>query len=128
MNEFMIKRDHSVFAYNVYWNNITLLCWCVSISLSETNANILPRLYQVKYDSGTLEELLYIDMPHEYPKPSGQIVLLYEKAIQECVFEQLRIVRDGQLRIVFSPDLMVSLVFGKALCARHIKFGCQFWS
>ncbi|KAH7844996.1 hypothetical protein Vadar_034008 [Vaccinium darrowii] len=82
----------------------------------ETNANILPRLYQVKYGSGTLEELLYIDMPHEYPKPSGQIVLLYEKAIQECVFEQLRIVRDGQLRIVFSPDLMI---YSWEFCARN---------
>ncbi|KAK6114981.1 hypothetical protein DH2020_007250 [Rehmannia glutinosa] len=38
---------------------------------------------------------------------SGQIVLDYAKAIQESVFEQLRVVRDGQLRIVFSPDLKI---------------------
>ncbi|MBA0602568.1 hypothetical protein Gorai_002744, partial [Gossypium raimondii] len=31
----------------------------------------------------------------------------YAKAIQESVFEQLRVVRDGQLRIVFSPDLKI---------------------
>ena len=48
-------------------------------------------------------------MPREYQNSSGQIVLDYAKAIQESVFEQLRVVRDGQLRIVFSPDLKVKL-------------------
>lgn len=48
-------------------------------------------------------------MPREYHNSSGQIVLDYAKAIQESVFEQLRVVRDGQLRIVFSPDLKVKL-------------------
>lgn len=47
-------------------------------------------------------------MPREYHNSSGQIVLDYAKAIQESVFEQLRVVRDGQLRIVFSPDLKVA--------------------
>ena len=46
-------------------------------------------------------------MPRESHSPSGQIVLDYAKAIQESVFEQLRVVRDGQLRIVFNPDLKV---------------------
>lgn len=68
---------------------------------------MLPRLFKIKYESGTLEELLYVDMPREYHNSSGQIVLDYAKAIQESVFEQLRVVRDGQLRIVFSPDLKV---------------------
>lgn len=48
-------------------------------------------------------------MPREYQNSSGQIVLDYAKAIQESVFEQLRVVRDGQLRIVFSQDLKVVL-------------------
>ncbi|RWR92807.1 transcriptional corepressor SEUSS [Cinnamomum micranthum f. kanehirae] len=73
----------------------------------ETTAEVLPRLCKIKYDSGTLEELLYVDMPREYQNASGQIVLDYAKAIQESVFEQLRVVRDGQLRIVFSPDLKI---------------------
>ncbi|KAK1276311.1 Transcriptional corepressor SEUSS [Acorus gramineus] len=82
----------------------------------ETTVEVLPRLCKIKYDSGTLEELLYVDMPHEYQNVSGQIVLDYAKAIQESVFEQLRVVRDGQLRIVFSPDLkIVSWEF----CARR---------
>ena len=74
---------------------------------SEATVEVLPRLFKIKYESGTLEELLYVDMPREYQNSSGQIVLDYAKAIQESVFEQLRVVRDGQLRIVFSPDLKV---------------------
>ncbi|PHU19734.1 Transcriptional corepressor SEUSS [Capsicum chinense] len=83
----------------------------------EATAEVLPRLFKIKYESGTLEELLYVDMPREYQNSSGQIVLDYAKAIQESVFEQLRVVRDGQLRIVFSqPDLkIVSWEF----CARR---------
>ncbi|KAL3641711.1 hypothetical protein CASFOL_012526 [Castilleja foliolosa] len=73
----------------------------------EATVEVLPRLYKIKYESGTLEELLYVDMPREYQNPSGQIVLDYAKAIQESVFDQLRVVRDGQLRIVFSPDLKI---------------------
>ncbi|KAL0369301.1 UNVERIFIED_CONTAM: Transcriptional corepressor SEUSS [Sesamum calycinum] len=73
----------------------------------EATVEVLPRLFKIKYESGTLEELLYVDMPREYQNPSGQIVLDYAKAIQESVFEQLRVVRDGQLRIVFSPDLKI---------------------
>lgn len=81
----------------------------------ETTVEVLPRLCKIKYDSGTLEELLYVDMPREYTTPSGHIVLEYEKAIQESVFEQLRVVRDGQLRIVFSSDLKI---FSWEFCAR----------
>lgn len=76
--------------------------------LTEATVEVLPRLFKIKYESGTLEELLYVDMPREYHNSSGQIVLDYAKAIQESVFEQLRVVRDGQLRIVFSPDLKVA--------------------
>lgn len=81
-------------------------CNLVSVHL-ETTVEVLPRLFKIKYDSGTLEELLYVDMPHEYQNSNGQIVLDYAKAIQESVFQHLRVVRDGHLRIVFSPDLKV---------------------
>ena len=81
--------------------------WSIFFSFPEATVEVLPRLFKIKYESGTLEELLYVDMPREYHNSSGQIVLDYAKAIQESVFEQLRVVRDGQLRIVFSPDLKV---------------------
>ncbi|KAK9076174.1 hypothetical protein SSX86_004507 [Deinandra increscens subsp. villosa] len=82
----------------------------------EANVEVLPRLFKIKYESGTLEELLYVDMPREYQNSCGQIVLDYAKAIQESVFEQLRVVRDGQLRIVFTADLKIC---SWEFCARH---------
>jgi len=82
----------------------------------ETTVEVLPRLCQIKYASGTLEELLYIDMPRESQNPSGQIILDYTKAIQESVFEQLRVVREGHLRIVFNPDLKIA---SWEFCARR---------
>ncbi|KAL0919122.1 hypothetical protein M5K25_011197 [Dendrobium thyrsiflorum] len=82
----------------------------------EATVEVLPRLLQIKYASGTLEELLYVDMPRESHTTSGQILLDYAKAVQESVFEQLRVVRDGQLRIVFNPDLKIS---SWEFCARR---------
>lgn len=73
----------------------------------EATYEVLPRLFKIKYESGTLEELLYVDMPREYQNSSGQIVLDYAKAIQESVFDQLRVVREGQLRVIFTPELKV---------------------
>ncbi len=101
--------------------SIILICTCFSVNLlftstyvttlTETTVEVLPRLCQIKYASGTLEELLYVDMPRESQNASGQIVLDYTKAIQESVFEQLRVVREGHLRIVFNPDLKVLYFF-----------------
>lgn len=87
-------------------NSKTFICF--NVTFLETTVEVLPRLCKIKYDSGTQEELLYVDMPREYQNASGQIVLDYAKAIQESVFDQLRVVRDGQLRIVFNSDLKVS--------------------
>lgn len=79
--------------------------------VAETTVEVLPRLCKMKYDSGIIEELLFVDLPNEYRLSSGQLVLEYGKAIQESVFEQLRVVRDGQLRIIFSADLKVKSSF-----------------
>ncbi|CAL9103499.1 unnamed protein product [Musa acuminata var. zebrina] len=81
-----------------------------------TNVEVLPRLLQIKYASGILEELLYVDMPQEYQNAAGQIVLQYAKAVQESVFEQLRVAREGHLRIVFSPELKIC---SWEFCARY---------
>jgi hypothetical protein len=84
-----------------------MLSFDIVLLFTETTVEVLPRLCQIKYASGTLEELLYIDMPRESQNASGQIILDYTKAIQESVFEQLRVVREGHLRIVFNSDLKV---------------------
>ncbi|KAF2292074.1 hypothetical protein GH714_007491 [Hevea brasiliensis] len=52
----------------------------------ETTVEVLPRLFKIKYDSGTLEELLCVDMPHEYQNSNGQIVLDYAKRYKKVFF------------------------------------------
>ncbi|KAK8944595.1 Transcriptional corepressor SEUSS [Platanthera zijinensis] len=73
----------------------------------EATYEVLPRLNQIKFDHGVIDELLYLEMPREARLPSGMMVLEYEKAVQESVYEQIRVVREGQLRITFSPDLKI---------------------
>lgn len=68
---------------------------------------MLPRLNEIKFASGIIDELLFLDLPRECRFPSGIMMLEYEKAVQESVYEQLRVVREGHLRIFFTPDLKV---------------------
>jgi hypothetical protein len=37
-------------------------------------------------------------------------MLEYAKAVQESVYEQLRVVREGQLRVIFTQDLKVNMI------------------
>jgi hypothetical protein len=78
---------------------------------TETTVEVLPRLCKIKYDSGIVDELLFVDISNEYQLSSGLMVLEYGKAIQESIFEHLRVVREGQLRIIFSPELKVCMRF-----------------
>ncbi|XP_058223943.1 probable transcriptional regulator SLK2 isoform X2 [Rhododendron vialii] len=77
---------------------------------------ILPRLIKIKFESGVIDELLFLDFPHEVRFPSGLMMLRYGKAVQESVYEQFRVVREGQLRIIFSPDLKI---LSWEFCAQH---------
>jgi len=82
----------------------------------ETTVEVLPRLCKIKFDSGVIDELLFVDMPQEYRLSSGLMVLEYGKATQESVFEQLRVVRNGRLRIIFTPELKI---LSWEFCARN---------
>lgn len=104
--EYVFIHAYTYIVYICVTNSTFIYLKLVSTH-AEATAEVLPRLYKIKYESGTVEELLYVDMPREYQNSSGQIVLDYAKAIQESVFENLRVVRDGQLRLVFSLDLKV---------------------
>ncbi|KAL8534357.1 hypothetical protein ACS0TY_010393 [Phlomoides rotata] len=73
----------------------------------EATFEVLPRLNEIKFGSGVIEELLFLDLPRECRFASGIMMLEYAKAVQESVYEQLRVVREGQLRIFFTPDLKI---------------------
>lgn len=81
-----------------------LLVWWF---LTEATFEALPRLNEIKFGSGVIDELLFLDFPRECRFPSGLMILECAKAVQENVYEQLRVVQEGQLRIIFSSDLKV---------------------
>ncbi|WOG90785.1 hypothetical protein DCAR_0310030 [Daucus carota subsp. sativus] len=82
----------------------------------EATFEVLPRLNEIKFGSGVIDELLYLDLPRECRLSSGVMMLEYGKAVQESVYEQLRVVREGQLRVIFTPDLKI---LSWEFCARH---------
>lgn len=82
--------------------------WFLPFLLAEVTSEVLPRLNKVSFESGVIEEILFLDMPCEHRLPSGLMVLEYEKAVQEGVYEGFRVVRKGKLRITFTYDLKVS--------------------
>jgi len=79
-----------------------------SFRSAEATFDVLARLIEIKFASGIIDELLYLDHPRENRFPNGLMMLEYRKAVQETVHEQFRVVREGHLRIIFSPDLKVS--------------------
>ncbi|CAH9123566.1 unnamed protein product [Cuscuta epithymum] len=82
----------------------------------EATFEVLPRLNEIKFSSGVVDELLFLDMPRECRFPSGIMMIEYAKAVQESVYDQLRVVREGQLRIIFTPDLKI---LSWEFCARR---------
>ena len=80
------------------------LLFCVP---TEATYEVLPRLNEIKFGSGIIDELLIVDLPRERRFANGIMILEYRKAVQESVYEQLRVVREGQLRIIFTQDLKV---------------------
>lgn len=78
------------------------------VMVSEASFEVLPRLNEIKFGSGVIDELLFLDSPREWRFPSGIMMLEYEKVVQESVYEQLRVVREGQLRIIFTHELKVT--------------------
>ncbi|KAK4768863.1 hypothetical protein SAY86_027013 [Trapa natans] len=83
----------------------------------EATFEVLPRLNEIKFGSGVIDELLFLDLPKEYRFPSGIMVLEYGKAVLESVYEQLRVVREGQFRIIFANDLKI--LSWEFCCRRH---------
>ncbi|CAN0891656.1 Probable transcriptional regulator SLK2 [Linum grandiflorum] len=73
----------------------------------EATYDVLPRLNEIKFGSGVIDELLFFDLPRESRLPSGLLMLEYGKTVQESVYEQLRVVREGQLRVIFTHDLKI---------------------
>eukprot|EP00252_Welwitschia_mirabilis_P023785 TRINITY_DN682_c0_g2_i2.p1 TRINITY_DN682_c0_g2~~TRINITY_DN682_c0_g2_i2.p1 ORF type:complete len:968 (-),score=210.21 TRINITY_DN682_c0_g2_i2:319-3222(-) len=87
----------------------------------EYNTDVLPRLLKIKYDSGLLDELLPLDMPKEsYFVPPGKWVVEFSHAVHESVFQELRVVRNGKLRVSFNNSLKI--LSWEFCCDSHSEF------
>ncbi|KAH0852963.1 hypothetical protein HID58_093595, partial [Brassica napus] len=53
------------------------------VSFQKATFDVLPRLNEIKFASGVIDELLYLSVPSERRFPSGIMVLEYAKAVQE---------------------------------------------
>ncbi|GMH28878.1 hypothetical protein Nepgr_030721 [Nepenthes gracilis] len=73
----------------------------------EASFEVLPRLCKINFDSGVIDELLYLDCPQERILPLGFFMLQYGKAIQESVYKHVRVVHEGQLHITFTQELKI---------------------
>jgi hypothetical protein len=68
---------------------------------------VLPRLYQIRFDHGVIDEYLFLDMPTECRLPNGLMLLEHRKVVQKSVYEHLHVTHEGHLRIIFTPELKV---------------------
>ncbi|KAK8454691.1 hypothetical protein SEVIR_4G015300v4 [Setaria viridis] len=68
---------------------------------------VLPRLCQIRFDHGVIDEYLYFDSPNEFRLPNGQMVLEHAKVVQKSVYEHLHVIHEGHLRIIFTPELKI---------------------
>ncbi|KMT12158.1 hypothetical protein BVRB_5g101060 [Beta vulgaris subsp. vulgaris] len=67
----------------------------------------LPRMKQIYFMSGVVDELICLDIPVERRLPSGFMILYYEKAVLESVYKHSHVVHEGQLRIIFTRELKI---------------------
>ncbi|XP_022572642.1 probable transcriptional regulator SLK1 isoform X1 [Brassica napus] len=73
----------------------------------EATFDVLPRLFEIKFASGFVNELLSLEDPRECRVSSGLIVLKYRKLVQTIEYEQCRVVHEGPFLIIFSQDLKI---------------------
>ena len=75
--------------------------------LPEATYEILPRLCQIRFDHGVIDEYLFLDMPNEFRLPNGLLLLEHTKVVQKSIYDHLHVTHEGQLRIIFTPELKV---------------------
>ncbi|CAH9144365.1 unnamed protein product [Cuscuta epithymum] len=100
--------------------------WCCSICCSKSPKGFeviyeaLPSLFKAKFESGMVDEIMFLGLPEEHIFPSGLIMLEYGRVVQESIYENFRIVHEGKLRVIFRDDLKIVLWEFCVLC--HEEF------
>ncbi|XP_062227898.1 probable transcriptional regulator SLK3 [Phragmites australis] len=73
----------------------------------EATYEVLPRLCQIRFDHGVIDEYLYLDTPNEFRLPNGLMLLEHTKVVLKSVYEHLHVTHEGHLRIIFTPELKI---------------------
>ncbi|KAM1479395.1 hypothetical protein ACFX2I_026683 [Malus domestica] len=81
------------------------ICGSKSGTDFEATFEVLPRFYEIKFGSGVIDELLFLDLSRECRLPTGVMMLEYGK--EESVYEPRRVVLEGRIRIIFTQDLKI---------------------
>ncbi|KAL3499408.1 hypothetical protein ACH5RR_038501 [Cinchona calisaya] len=121
---FGAKERWCLSSYEYVGQNVlgTIDAWCCDMCGTksgkgfEASFEMLPRLCKMKFESGLLEEILFLEFPRECRYSSGIMMLEYGNAVQESIYEQCRVVREGKLRVIFRHDLKI---LSWQFCARH---------
>jgi hypothetical protein len=93
----------------------------ISGPLAEASYEVLPRLCQIRFDHGVIDEYIYLDMPNEFRLANGQMLLEHAKVIQKSVYEHQHVTHEGHLRIIFTPELKVCCLVWGCACACHCQ-------
>ncbi|VAI71199.1 unnamed protein product [Triticum turgidum subsp. durum] len=80
---------------------------CIKIANKKATSEILPRLCQIRFDHGVKDEYLFLDMPNEFRLPNGLLLLEHAKVVQKSIYEHQHVTHEGQLRIIFTPELKI---------------------
>mmetsp|Transcript_23813 Transcript_23813/g.39169 ORF Transcript_23813/g.39169 Transcript_23813/m.39169 type:complete len:273 (-) Transcript_23813:540-1358(-) len=73
----------------------------------EPCAEVLPRLFKTKFDSGIKEELVYMENPCEYLLHNGAVVMDCPRAVLVSVFDNAQVCNYGHLRVSFTDNLKI---------------------
>ena len=46
-------------------------------------------------------------MANEFRLPNGLMLLEHTKVVQKSIYEHMHVIHEGQLRIIFTPELKV---------------------
>ncbi|KAJ0638730.1 putative LIM-domain binding protein/SEUSS [Helianthus annuus] len=85
--------------------------WCLSLydNVGHHSLGVFPQSAMDAWQCDICESKSRrgFDLPREYRFPSEIMVSEYGQAVQESIYEQLRVVREGQLKVIFTPDLKI---------------------
>ncbi|XP_074321808.1 putative transcriptional regulator SLK2 [Silene latifolia] len=100
------SHSHGIFSQMDTWK--CEICESASGKGFVETYDALPRLNQLYFSSGdVVDELLYLEVLKEKTLPDGSLMLRFGKAVQTSIYAHCRVVHEGQLQVIFTPQLKI---------------------